>query len=550
MAKMIPAEIDPEAPPSEREIFRRFRDQTPPEWTAIHSQGFVQPADRSHPALDGEIDFLLVVPDRGFLVLEVKGGGIHFHKGQWFSKNHRGETNAIKDPAAQARRGAHAVENFLRGRSWFKSRQVRPRFGWGVIFPDVDLPANTGLALPRDHVIDRLDCTRFTDEITRLMDTQGLTPRKYPPELPDKIVEAINPPIDVRVPLAKWFAEEDRQQRKFTEEQVRLLDVLADERRLAIEGCAGSGKTVVAMEKARRLANDGLKVLFLCFNQPLAEELKSQTEDFPVFTFHDFSIRFLQQAGVHIEVPKGRREKSKFYEEELPLSFLEALGKHSDERYDAIVVDEGQDFKQDWWDCVRDLLEDPQAGTWYVFFDPLQDIYGRGIPKMLDLYPYPLRYNCRNTGRIAAFCGEVSQHLIETFPGAPEGREVELLEAKSAAALQKLLGKRLETLVSRDKIDPRDIVLLSTRSRKTSAFKGVSKLGPLRLVPLDAQPAPNQLRFESLFRFKGLEADVVLLIDEGHPRTSTPNHLYVGASRARHWLTLARLKSQSQTDPD
>ncbi len=546
MARMIPAEISNEAPASEREIFRRLRDRTPSDWTAIHSQGFVESADDSHPALDGEIDFLLVIPDRGYLVLEVKGGGVHFKDGHWYTENRQGETHRIKDPSAQARRGAHVIDDFLRDRRWFRNHRVRPAFGWGIIFPDIDLPRNTGLALPRDHAIDRLECTRLEDEIDRLLDNQGLGKRNYPDDLSSRIVEAICPPIDIRVPLAKWFAEETELQRRFTEEQIKLLDVLADRDRLAIEGCAGSGKTVVAMEKARRLASQGLSVLFLCFNQPLSEELRHRAQGFPVFSFHDFSLKFLQQADIQVKVPRKDRDKPKFFMEELPLMLLEALDGHSEERYDAIVVDEGQDFKQDWWDCVREFLREPDQGIWYVFFDPLQDVYGRGVPQMLDLYPYPLRYNCRNTGRIAEFCGEVSQHLIETYPGAPEGLEVEVLETGNLQSVQRQLGKRIDSLVTQEKVDPRSMVLLSTRSRNSSAFKGVSKLGPLRLAPLDAQPAPDQLRFDSIFRFKGLEADVVFLVDEQHPKTSTPNHLYVGASRARHWLTYAQIQTDEQ----
>ncbi len=542
MARMIPAQIGPEAPPSEAEIFRRFRDHTPSSWTVIHSQCFVAGGDKDHPARDGEIDFLLLDPERGFVALEVKGGGIRFESGQWYSTGQDQVEKAIKDPASQARKAAHEVDSFLRKQPWFKKNKVRLHFGWGVVFPDVDIPLRTGMGLPRDHILDRMDCTKFLEKLECVAKAQGLRKRKYPDQLTRAFLSTICPGFDARVPLARWFRDEKEILDHFTHEQISLLDHLEKVTRLAVEGAAGTGKTVVAMEKARRLAEAGKEVLFLCFNEPLADDLDKRAEGFQVFPYQRFCIQFAQRAGLKVEVPDDSRFKHQFYEHELPLLMMEALEKLPDARFDAIIVDEGQDFKPDWWVSIEDLFRNAKEDIWYVFFDPHQDIYKRGIPEMLVTYPFPLRYNVRNTGRIAEFCGQLCGSEMEPFPGIPEGLDVERISANGPKHLVKILEKRIGQLVKKERIAAHDMVLLSTRSRKASVLRKVKKLGSLTLVPLGSSKVGHQLRFDSIFRFKGLEADVVLLVDEGNPRTSTPRHLYVGASRARHLLVLIELE--------
>ena len=95
--------------------------------------------------------------------------------------------------------------------------------------------------------------------------------------------------------------------------------------RLAVEGSAGTGKTVIAMEKARRLSREDKRVLLLCFNKPLAEDLQRSAKGFEVSTFHDFAFRLAQRAGLDPAVPDGRTRKRRFYDEELPLLALDAI---------------------------------------------------------------------------------------------------------------------------------------------------------------------------------------------------------------------------------
>ena len=126
----------------------------------------------------------------------------------------------------------------------------------------------------------------------------------------------------------------------------------------------------------------------------------------------------------------------------LKRSYMEMGGK------DALIVDEGQDFQPDWWDCVKGLLTDPDQGIWYVFYDPVQDIYGGAAPEALDNAPQPLVHNCRNTKNIAAFCGEISGTAIHPYPSAPVGVEVEQIECANGGQAVTQVGALFERLIS------------------------------------------------------------------------------------------------------
>lgn len=190
--------------------------------------------------------------------------------------------------------------------------------------------------------------------------------------------------------LAQQFDEENQELLRLTEEQKNLLDSLAEHPRAAIKGAAGTGKTVLAMEKARRMARGG-RVALLCFNIPLAAHLAREAGgEFTVETFHAFCRRLTQRANLPFMPPTGGEKERRFWEKDAAMRLLEALERLPDERYDAIVVDEGQDFMPDWWPCLDEALKDGREGALYAFYDPNQDIYEGGPHKGTGDSPAPV----------------------------------------------------------------------------------------------------------------------------------------------------------------
>ena len=338
-----------------------------------------------------------------------------------------------------------------------------------------------------------------------------------------------------------------------------LLDSLGAHQRAAIEGSAGTGKTVLALEKARRIATTGARVLLLCFNQPLAADLRRSVKDLAaeglsVETFHEFCRRTAQRADLPFKPPPaaaGREKATRFWAQEAPMRLLEALERLPGERYDAIVVDEGQDFLPDWWPCLDEALKHGREGTLYAFYDPNQDIFDGGPPAALEVIETRLVHNCRNTTRIAEYAAGALHPPVEARvrAGAPQGRPVEEIPCADDADIVQRVGDRLRQLITGEGVAPARIAVVSTRTLKNSPFATDRRAGDFQLVNLDhtenwasrTSSGRKQVTFDTLHRFKGLERDVVILLDlPGGDRAITARHRYVAASRAKNLLVVVR----------
>lgn len=557
MARMIPASPAPETPRSEGRLYERFRTDLPATWTVIHSQRFLLPRHRGF-AREGELDFLIVDPARGALGIEVKGGGVRRSRDGWFSKDRDGEEHPIKDPGRQAAAAVHAIRGYLEQAPGFGGRGFRCRFDWGVAFPDTVSPGDFGPGIPAEVILDRsslLDLRRAVDRVFEYWGPSRGDGRTLSPEAADALVETLCERHPPAATLALRFREEEREILRLTEHQKVILEVLASHSRVAIEGGAGTGKTVLAVEKARRMATTGARVLLLCFNRPLAAHLRGGADDYEVETFHEFCGKLARRAGFAFEEPTSPGHQD-FWETTAPNLLVNALERLPEARYDAIVVDEGQDFMLDWWICLDLSLKDGGEGTLYAFYDPNQNISNRDLPKALEISPAQLPHNCRNTANIARYIAGLIGEEARVRPGTPDGAPVEEMTCGDPAVLARQVSERLERLVEEDEVRPQDIGIISTRRLENSPFAENRRAGRFRLVGLGDPHAAKSRRsrprivFDTLERFKGLERDVVVLLDlPGSRRAVTAARLYVGASRAKHLLVVARLKPSGGVPP-
>lgn len=252
------------------------------------------------------------------------------------------------------------------------------------------------MTLPSDNDT-RMDAFR-----ARLLKEQVVAFFNSPEDLRAKLVVSL---LKHRKPEPKGFSEPIRDElasanhtiAKLTNEQYKILDFLRGHRRVAIKGCAGSGKTLVAAEKAIRLDRDKKRVLMLCHNAHLAEYLRDLTQGTRI-QVHDFSSWVYALAG---DVGSGQSGWTPYEEptEEVLSDALDHLVESAD-RYDAIIIDEGQDFRDEWWLLVDAALSDAETGILYVFHDDNQMLSPRSLKYPVTDAPYTLSANCRNGGRI------------------------------------------------------------------------------------------------------------------------------------------------------
>jgi hypothetical protein len=545
MARMVPeSPLDTESA-AERRFFERLRDETPNEVVAFHSVAWQLPGTNGRPE-QGEADFVLAHPSYGVLTVEVKGGTIRYdaHAGQWLSVGRQGESR-IKDPVRQARSASHALAKALARAARGGADAIS--FGHAVAFPDTRVPRKALRPdLPRELVLDHSDLSRLRQRIDTLFRHWHDPSQKEP--LGERGIELLERVLansfELRAPLAFELAEEERELYRLTEQQYRVLDMLSRQPRVAIAGCAGSGKTFLAAEKARRLAAQGFRVLLLVFNVLLAEHLRRGLSDVPEITvraFYGLCREVAEAAGLEIPDAPEPGEESAYYE-----GLAAAFAEHADVmagRFDALIVDEGQDVSADWWLPLQILLVDPDRSPLYVFYDDNQKLFPvpSGLP-FLDT-PVQLTVNCRNTRRINELVMRFYKGgTIEALgpEGLPVDRHVYETEDELLAQLDDAVAQWIEVA----EVAPEDIALLTAHAAHRSALWKVDVLGGIRLT--DDPWERNRLLRSSIFRFKGLERMVVGLCELDGARAQA---LYVGLSRASVFLALFLPRSAAHRIP-
>jgi len=542
MIPEVPVETESTA---EHRLFERLRDGTPNEIVAFHSVAWQLPGKNGRPE-QGEADFVLAHPDYGVLTLEVKGGTIRYDgkAGAWFTTGKKGESR-IKDPGRQARSSSHALGRALARSARGGGEAVS--FGHAVAFPDCRIPQKSLRPdLPRELVLDNGDVVHLPDRIEGLFRQWFDAETKVPlgAEGIDRLERLLANSFELRAPLAFELAEEQRRLYQLTEEQYRVLDQLSRQTRVAIAGCAGSGKTFLAAEKGRRLAAQGFRVLLVVFNVLLADHLRRGLSDEPNITVRAFDglcRDVVEEADLVFPMEPEPDDDGRYYSR-----LRAAFAEHADVmagRYDALIVDEGQDVSADWWLPLQILLADPDRSPLYVFFDDNQKLFPvpTGLP-LLD-EPVQLTVNCRNTRRINELVMRFYKGGTMDAPG-PEGPPVDRHVYETEVELLEQLDEAVAKWIGEAEVAPDDIALLTAHSATRSALWKVDALGGIRLT--DDPWERNRILRCSIFRFKGLERLVVGLCElDGAPE----NAFYVGLSRPSVFLSLFVPKSAAHRVP-
>ena len=535
-----------------------------PPWAMYRNVAWLEKRPDDEPQ-DGEADLVLAHPDLGVMVIEVKGGRVRRIGGRWESVDRNGRANEIKDPFAQVTRAMHRLKRKCRELPAWPAHDVR--FARAVAFPDAAYDRAMTPDGPREIVIDHDDLADIGGRIQGIFDWwsrsgDASADGGAPGAIGMKALhELLGRDLEITSPLAAGVAADEARIVTLSERQFAILDALHAQRRAVILGVAGSGKTLIAAEKARRLAAQGFDVLFTCFNRPLAEFLAQtvgRLDRITVSTFHRLAEQLGQEAG--LIGPHPAHDQAYF--DGLPEVLDEALQRLPDHRYDAIVVDEGQDLDAVWWIPLLDLLRDRERGIVYVFGDANQDLYHAREPSELGVVMpesppvYYLTENRRSTRAIHDFAMRFAAPL-EGPPSValgPDGRRVEVFTYAEgdADASRRVLGTVLRSVIDKGRVGPSDVVVLTPRSPRSSWLMAADgspvEAWPYRLMPeygpegavLPPPTKGGQVRVATIHRYKGLEAPVVVLaeIDERVSEAELASLLYVGATRARSHLVV------------
>jgi len=531
--------------------------------------------------VQGEGDFLVLGPDGNVLHLEVKGGRCEFDAatGRW-------DTADGKSPIIQRDKIWEQVLGMLKRQAKQGNRR-EPLVRQMVALPEVECPPHiaTYQNMPRAGMVEATDLARiedlwknhFVQKWKDLDDRRSVFLEVFAPYLQHGVTKQV-------LSLTELAIE------RHTVARFGLLDALEQNQQLLFRGGPGTGKTWFALEQAFRWASSGQRVLLLCFNLHLAEQLKSlvlakKITGIEVISYEALAQWLYEQVGEQFpEVDPANREAAKrFYEIEMPGKLREIVGLLSNEqRFDALVVDEAQDHDTrygadvnapaeapGWWEIYVGLLRQGREAPVALFYDKFQRHHGRkpehfSADHLRALFPHLVRVRLKQTMRYTRSLldflhgirhSEINELLLdmEDYGALPDGPPPQVVQAASVGQEKSEVGRLVGEWCKKGECRAENVLILYPTTACRPEWLQNEKING---VPLAAPGRAGGIRSSSVHKAKGLEAQAVILIGlppmqdvfGGDSSKGLPFTWFMGASRARQMLAVVERTDLSVAD--
>jgi hypothetical protein len=485
---------------------------------------------------DHEADLVALMPDSGIVVVEVKGSHVWVERdGRWMITRQEGAQQI--HPVDQARDATYALRSYVES----DPRWARTRVRWShhVVLARTSLADEFATPdCPRWQISGKGDLAEVGQRVwdtTSLHRSDARPPTRDDIDLIREILVGRGLPSRDAVAIAGDRAElADR----LTMEQAQLLRVTRLLSRVEVRGGAGSGKTVLAIRQAADLAS-GLqrprqRVAVVCYSYGLAHHLRRSllagpTAKRPAFvgTFEDLARKW----GIEVT---GSRDDSAFWEVQLPARMAAAAATlQPEQRFDSVIVDEAQDFADDWWTPLVGCLRDEASGGIFAYSDERQRVFARFGRPPLALVPLVLDHNLRNTRQIAQSFVPLAPTSMVLRGG--DGPDVEFVPVPTDGALD-AADDAVDRLLA-EGWEPRDVALLTMGARHPVQKERQEALGFAGYW--EGFWSNDDVFYGHVLGFKGMERRaVVLCVNEDGTRDRSRERLYVGLSRATDRLVV------------
>jgi hypothetical protein len=514
---------------AELAFFRALLRGLPQAWNAWHSLRV-----RSGLGFEGEGDFVIAIPDRAILIVEVKGGAIECREGRWL-QNGVAMKQAPRDQAHRLRRilGTKLAAIF---------RGPLPPILIATAFPDTPFQAAPSHGDLADAVLGQQDIPWLGDALAALVDKQlaGAAPVKdtgWSSALHRLWGETWIP----RVSLGTRIKLREEELLPLAADQMRLLEMLDHSARLLVVGGPGSGKTLLARALCERRA----PALYLCWTRALAAAMRASGLE-NAWAIREYAANLLAVAGVRIEdgAPPDTWSTDTWNE----VALAAAVDAVPSERAHAlVVVDESQDFTESDWELARALAGD---GPLWAFGDPGQSFWtDRLVPKGLFAAEFQLKARYRCPEPLAAFA---DRYRTDAGPPPSESKPVRVAElrvaiARDAEPIADAVGREILRAL-RDGAKPEHVAVLSLLGQTKTVIAKAKELGGVRVVRADAADAGDFVIADTFLRFKGLERPHVIVTElEAGARYDVRMH--VALTRATTSAVVVGTRNELARDP-
>ena len=507
---------------SEREAWNALKGQLRDGDAMLHGIRITDPVDG-----DIEIDLLVLLPEIGAAVIEVKGAQITYAGGQVKQTDAFG--TRVIDPFTRAMQQMHSLRRYLKHQPTWSRGEVRST--WLACLPHTIITGSLGPQGPREVLIGREDLPDAAEIIeTRLGNPHDTT--RVPAEgwVEDVVDLLLGPPAPEEIPsrVARRLAHVD----ELAAQQESLLSFISPNPRYVVTGSAGTGKTWLAVEQARRWAKQGKRVALVTSGRGVVTVAQALINEMPrrerpdfVGTFHQLGYRW------GVIAPPGSDQN--YWDVEIPRQMVEvASTMDPGQRFDAFVVDEAQDFADSWWPALLASAKSINDVHLAIFRDDEQAVFkDRAGKPDIDLVHFMLDRNLRNAKEIV----DVFRPLINANPRARagDGLGIQFVPCSRDDVIR-TADDVVEDLFDRRGWLPEDIALLSTAHRHD-----IQKMKDHDKDAYWASLWENDVFHCTVSGFKGLERSaVVLAVDGFHDHLIPAQVIYVGMSRARDLLVV------------
>lgn len=543
MAKMFPKEFNADFITfSEREFYLALQNQLNDNYHVFYSVNWITNSEGDR--INSECDFLIFNNQLGYLTIEVKGGKkICFENGEWrlYSSKARNEKWRVlkESPFKQSNKSMYYFKEQFFNEYKYKFKGI---YGSAVAFPlyniDFDeLPSEANSEITIDYSdMDRL--SQKINDIFHFWKSNSYTFNTITSRVRKDFLNLVNKKISYSIAAGALIEYKNKKLNAINKVQDYILDFLKNYKQVIIKGGAGTGKTWIAMKKALRISKKDKKVLFLMYNNNLMKFIRNKignNTNIEIYTFHKLVKKII-----------GKEKFLKIYKNNKDLEDVDdIILNYEFKKYDGIVIDEAQDFTENWGFVVKNLLKKDKESYFYVFYDPDQNIFNRNMENnyFMDNKEFVLTKNLRNTKNIYKWIKKrtglgknvKNNSLIGVSPNFHSFTK----KSNAKIHLENLINRFLKN----ENVKNESIIILSNVRKENSILKNTERLSSYKIVEksCDKKTNKNEIKYSTLHNFKGLEADIVIYLKHQNKYNNTEKD-YVAFTRAKYYLIIFNLE--------